>query len=61
MYNIGNKTPVQLLHFLETLEKHLGVEVEKEFLPMQPGDVKVTYADVDDLTETTRFQPTTYV
>lgn len=61
VYNIGNNTPVQLLDFVETLEKHLGVEAEKEFLPMQPGDVKVTYADVDDLTETTGFKPTTSI
>lgn len=61
VYNIGNNTPVQLLDFVETLEKHLGVKAEKEFLPMQPGDVKVTYADVDDLTETTGFKPTTSI
>lgn len=61
VYNIGNNTPVQLLDFVETLEKHLGVEAEKEFLPMQPGDVKVTYADVDDLIEATGFKPTTSI
>lgn len=61
VFNIGNNTPVQLLDFVETLEKHLGVEAEKEFLPMQPGDVKVTYADVDDLSQTTGFKPTTSI
>jgi UDP-glucuronate 4-epimerase len=61
VYNIGNNTPVQLLDFVETLEKHLGTKAKKEFLPMQPGDVQVTYADVDDLTETIGFRPTTSI
>lgn len=61
VYNIGNNTPVQLLDFVETLEKHLGVEAEKEFLPMQPGDVKATFADIEDLSQTTGFKPTTSI
>lgn len=61
VYNIGNNTPVQLLDFVETLEKHLGVEAEKEFLPMQPGDVKSTFADIEDLSQATGFKPITSI
>jgi UDP-glucuronate 4-epimerase len=49
IYNIGNNQPVELLHFIEVLESHLGKKTQKNFLPMQPGDVPITYADVDDL------------
>lgn len=59
VYNIGNNKPVRLLEFVEILEKHLGVEASKEFLPMQPGDVQATYADIDELTRDTGFKPTT--
>lgn len=59
VYNIGNNKPVQLLEFVETLEKHLGKEAEKEFLPMQPGDVQATYADIEDLNQVTGFKPVT--
>jgi len=61
IYNIGNNQPVKLMDFIETLEKHIGIEAKKEFLPMQPGDVKATYADIDDLTEATGFKPTTSI
>lgn len=61
VYNIGNNTPVQLLDFVRTLEKHLGVEADKEFLPMQPGDVQATYADIKDLNAVTGFKPTTTI
>lgn len=61
VFNIGNNTPVQLLDFVETLEKHLGVTAEKEFLPMQPGDVQATFADIDDLNKVTGFKPTTSI
>ncbi|SEO25570.1 UDP-glucuronate 4-epimerase [Amphibacillus marinus] len=61
VYNIGNNQPVKLMDFIQTLEKHLGVEAKKEFLPMQPGDVKATYADIDDLTAATGFKPTTSI
>lgn len=59
IYNIGNNQPVNLIDFIETLEKHLGVEAEKEFLPMQPGDVPETYADIEDLMKDTGFKPKT--
>lgn len=65
IYNIGNNKPVSLLHFVETLEQCLMREgvierpVEKELLPMQPGDVYQTYADVDDLVRDFGFKPDT--
>lgn len=49
LYNIGHGKPVNLLDFVETLEKHLGKTAEKIFLPMQPGDVEVTWADTHAL------------
>ncbi len=49
LYNIGNNKPVQLMEFIQTLEKHIGIEAKKEFLPMQAGDVEATYADIKDL------------
>jgi UDP-glucuronate 4-epimerase len=59
IYNIGNNQPVELLHFIEVLEKHLGRTAEKHFLPMQAGDVPETYADVDDLMRDVGFRPAT--
>ncbi len=59
IYNIGNNQPVELLHLIETLEKCLGKEAKKNLLPMQPGDVPETYADVDDLMRDVGFQPST--
>ena len=59
LYNIGNNQPVQLIDFITTIEKSLGITAEKEFLPIQPGDVPVTYADVDDLFEAVGFKPST--
>ena len=61
VYNIGNNQPVKLMDFIQTIEKHLGIEAKKEFLPMQPGDVKATYANIDDLTEATGFKPSTTI
>lgn len=61
VYNIGAQTPVHLLTFIETLEKALGIEAEKELLPMQPGDVPDTYADVSALAKDTGYKPTTDV
>jgi len=57
VYNIGNSQPVELLEFIETLEKHLGKTAQKNMLPMQPGDVEATYADVTALREKTGYQP----
>lgn len=61
IYNIGNNQPVKLLHFLEVLENCLGIKAEKRFLPMQPGDVLETYADIDDLMRDTGFKPETSI
>jgi UDP-glucuronate 4-epimerase len=61
LYNIGNNNPVQLNHFISTLEKHLGKTAERRLLPMQPGDVPATYADVDDLIQDVGFKPTTSI
>jgi UDP-glucuronate 4-epimerase len=59
VYNIGNHQPVQLLHLIEVLEACLGRKAQKEFLPMQPGDVPATYADVEDLATATGYAPRT--
>jgi len=59
IYNIGNNSPVKLLEFIKALEDELGIEAKKNFLPMQPGDVYATYADVDDLAADTGYRPST--
>jgi UDP-glucuronate 4-epimerase len=59
LYNIGNSRPVPLMQLIAVLEKCLGVEAEKEFLPMQQGDVPATYADIDDLAREVGFEPRT--
>ena len=59
IYNIGNNQPVELMHLIETLELALGTTAVKNFLPMQPGDVPATFADVDDLTRDVGFKPST--
>jgi UDP-glucuronate 4-epimerase len=59
IYNIGNNNPVHLLTFIETLEKCLGKEAIKNFLPLQPGDVPDTYADVSDLVNDLGYRPAT--
>jgi UDP-glucuronate 4-epimerase len=59
IHNIGNHTPVPLLRFIEVLEASLGQTAIKEFLPMQPGDVPETYADVRSLVEAVGFQAST--
>jgi UDP-glucuronate 4-epimerase len=61
IYNIGNSQPVQLMHFIEAIENQLGKKAMKEFLPMQPGDVPTTFADVSDLIHDTGYQPCTSV
>ncbi|NJR39356.1 MAG: NAD-dependent epimerase [Leptolyngbyaceae cyanobacterium CSU_1_4] len=57
IYNIGNHQPIALLRFIEVLENSLGIKAKKNFLPLQPGDVLETYADVSDLTEAVGFAP----
>jgi UDP-glucuronate 4-epimerase len=59
MYNIGNNNPVELMKFIGVLEDCLGRKAEKNLLPMQPGDVPETYADVDDLVNDVGFKPST--
>ncbi|MEM7768898.1 MAG: NAD-dependent epimerase [Cyanobacteria bacterium P01_A01_bin.37] len=61
LYNIGNNQPVQLLHFIEVLENCLGRTAEKNLLPLQPGDVLETYADVEALMNATGFEPKTSI
>jgi UDP-glucuronate 4-epimerase len=61
LYNIGNNEPVKLLRFIEILEERLGKKAIKTFLPMQPGDVPATYADVADLTRDVDFAPRTTI
>jgi len=57
IYNIGNNKPVDLLKFITVLENALGKKAVKNMLPMQPGDVPVTYADIDDLIKDVGFSP----
>ena len=59
LYNIGNNHPVELLELIETLERHLGRQAQKNFVGMQPGDVPATYANVDDLSRDVGFRPST--
>ncbi|MGI9383801.1 MAG: NAD-dependent epimerase [Methyloligellaceae bacterium] len=59
LYNIGNNNPVELMDFIACLEKAIGREAEKNFLPLQPGDVPRTYADIDDLTADMAYTPST--
>ncbi len=59
VFNIGNNQPIALMEFIETLEKHLGMEARKEYLPMQPGDVQATYANIDSLQKAVGFKPLT--
>jgi len=61
VYNIGNNSPVNLMEFIEAIEENLGQKAEKNFLPLQPGDVPATYADISDLTKDTGYTPKTGV
>ncbi|WP_218352587.1 NAD-dependent epimerase [Alteromonas lipotrueiana] len=61
VYNIGAQTPVELLTYIETLENALGKKAEKELLPLQPGDVPDTYADVEALVNDTGYRPSTTI
>lgn len=61
VYNIGNNKPEKLMYFIETLEKAIGKTAKKEFLPMQPGDVYQTYADVSELERDFDFKPHTSI
>jgi UDP-glucuronate 4-epimerase len=59
LYNIGNNAPVELMHFIGCIEAALGRTAEKNFLPLQPGDVPATYADIEALAADTGFRPST--
>jgi len=61
VYNIGNNNPVNLMDYISALEEALGKEAKKEFLPIQPGDVPDTYADVSDLVKEFDYKPNTSV
>jgi UDP-glucuronate 4-epimerase len=61
IYNIGNNSPVELMHFIEVLEHNLGVKAIKNLLPLQEGDVPETYANVDDLMNDVGFKPSTTI
>ena len=61
LYNIGSNNPVELNYFIETLESCLDKKAEKNMLPLQPGDVPATYADVDDLEKDVGYRPSTSV
>lgn len=59
IYNIGNSSPVRLMDFIEAIETKLGVQAKKELLPMQPGDVPMTWADTSDLQANLDYRPDT--
>ena len=59
LYNIGNNNPVELMDFIAAIETALGREAKKVFLPMQPGDVPKTFANIDDLVHNVGFRPST--
>ncbi len=61
VYNIGNNNPVEVTYVVELLEKALGKKAKRELLPIQPGDVPETYADVDDLMRDVGFRPSTSI
>lgn len=61
MFNIGNNNPVELMGFVEAIEEALGTTAQKNFMPLQDGDVPATYADTDALNEWTGFAPATSV
>jgi UDP-glucuronate 4-epimerase len=59
--NIGNNRPEELLHVVALLENEFGRTAKKEMLPMQPGDVPATYADIEDLAREIGFKPATTI
>ncbi|MEM6583267.1 MAG: NAD-dependent epimerase [Pseudomonadota bacterium] len=61
LYNIGNNNPVKLTDFIDAIEQALGKTAEKKLLPMQPGDVAATYANIDDLIDAVDYRPQTPV
>ncbi|MBL1140590.1 MAG: NAD-dependent epimerase [Proteobacteria bacterium] len=61
LYNIGNNKPVELMYFIEQIEKNLNRKAEKNYLPLQPGDVPATYANVDALIDYVDYSPSTSI
>ncbi|WP_299199298.1 NAD-dependent epimerase [uncultured Amphritea sp.] len=61
VYNIGNNEPIELSRFIQAIESAAGKTAVKEYLPMQPGDVPATYADIDSLQQATGFKPSTTI
>ena len=59
LYNIGNNKPVRLIDFIETLEHIIGKKANKNLMPMQPGDVEQTFANIDSLASITGYAPKT--
>ncbi len=59
VYNIGNSSLVNLMKFIEIIEQRLGITSKKKFMPIQPSDVKINYAEVSDLIEFTGYKPNT--
>ena len=59
LYNIGNNNPVKLTEFIDAIEQALGLPAQRELLPMQPGDVAATYANIDDLVADVDYRPQT--
>ena len=57
VYNIGNNAPVELLDYISAIEDALDLKADKELLPLQPGDVPDTYADVEDLVKDFNYKP----
>lgn len=61
IFNIGNGSPVKLMDFVDALETSLGIKANRNYMPMQPGDVYQTYADVENLFDVTNFRPQTSI
>ena len=61
VYNIGNNQPVELMRFIRSIEDCLGKKAIIDYLPMQPGDVQATYADIDELKRDVGFSPSTTI
>jgi UDP-glucuronate 4-epimerase len=61
LYNIGNNQPVELMRYIECIERCLGRKAQKNLLPLQPGDVPDTFADIDDLVSDVGYRPATPV
>jgi len=61
LYNIGNNQPVQLMDYIHLIEDKIGKKADINFLPLQPGDVPKTYADIDDIERDVNYRPSTSI